>query len=87
LSANGKAPSLSEFALEERRADCPFCQLPDEVRLQLAAASRKKIPRETVFRWLKKHYDMGVADDQIDDAYTAHSNGHHDRKLRELSKA
>lgn len=77
----GKKPGLLDFAREERLKSCPVCALPEEVRLELTLARKKHIGRETILAYLTKIHSYSGDDD----ALTSHNNGHHDRKLKELS--
>ena len=65
--------TLADFAREQRRLDCPACQLPKEVRVQLRNAHKQAIRRPVQLAWLQSlgftltHQDM-----------TRHYNGRHD---------
>ena len=78
--AEKKVESLLDFAIGERLKDCTVCRLPEAVRSQIAMATKKRIARDTLVAWLKQTGWDGPEDD-----LTVHQNGHHDRKLRELS--
>jgi len=60
-TAKAKPRSLAEFVRDKRRADCPVCALPLEVRAEVKSASEKKIKRTTVLEWLKLEYDIDVS--------------------------
>lgn len=66
--------SLSQFALDQRRAGCPVCALPADVLAEVRSASRRKIPRAVVLEWL--HVEHGAKVTAADIA--AHVNARHD---------
>lgn len=72
-----RAQSLLQFAherrREERRAACPICRLPDEVRAQLRVARDKKIDTRTRLDWLAS---IGHGDITELDLKTHGSSGH-----------
>ena len=78
-----KKPGLLDFAMEERTRECPVCALPEAVRLELPLAKKKRIPRETVLAYLTKIHGYTGDSEKL----TAHHNGHHDSKLKELHGA
>lgn len=77
-----KKQGLLDFAREQRLQECPVCQLPEEVRVELGIARKKHINRDTVLAYITKIH--GYSGD--DEALTSHNNGHHDRKLKELAQ-
>ncbi len=69
--------SLVEFArrgkLDEARARCPVCRLPDEVQAELRDAMRRGTERRFQIAWLKAQgYSVSNAE------LTTHRNGGHD---------
>lgn len=78
VSKAKQALSLTAFArgktMEARRAECPVCQLPAEVREQIASASDRGIKQPTVVEWLREMIGVEIARD----ALQTHRNGRHD---------
>jgi hypothetical protein len=72
--AKGPVKSLVEFMQDKRRADCPVCKLPEDVRKQLATAAEKGIRRKDVLEWLRAVIGVQITDVEL----TAHRNGRHD---------
>jgi hypothetical protein len=67
--------SLVDFVKLQKKADCPVCKLPVEVRGQLGrVATEKKIPRSTQIEWIKLRCGVKITDEQL----TMHNNGRHD---------
>lgn len=71
------APSLTDFVrdrrLEQKRANCPVCQLPDDVQEQIHRASERKIRRTEVLAWLNATLGHPIKDVDL----TAHYNARH----------
>lgn len=66
-------PSLADFLAAKKRADCPVCKLPVDVRGQLADARNKKITLADQVEWLKLiGSTVGHAD------LVRHNNARHD---------
>lgn len=71
----GKSPtSLVDFVKAKKRAACPVCQLPEEVRAQLKEARSKKITRSVQLEWLRD--EVGVEIDDLD--LNSHIAGRHE---------
>lgn len=66
--------SLSDFVKAKKRADCPVCALPDDIREQLVEAGRKKIGRRDQVEWLNQEVGVDVTYDDL----TSHCNARHD---------
>jgi hypothetical protein len=62
--------------MAKRRAGCKVCQLPDELRAQIAIARDKKIERRLVREWLVTDHHVEISDAD----FAAHSNGHHEER-------
>jgi len=67
--------SLVEYARKKRSADCPVCQLPEDIRQQMRMASEKKIKRTVVLEWLHETQGLAVTDGDL----TVHYSGKHDQ--------
>jgi hypothetical protein len=71
------AKSLLDFAREKRlndlRASCSVCQLPENVRAQMRAA--KNVSRVTTVDWLATEYGVTIRDSDLQ----SHVAAHHDR--------
>ena len=68
--------SLDEYAAEERRATCPVCALPAEIRAVLATAGDRGHKVAFQIKWLKvkcRIPNIGVAE------LSAHRNGRHEQ--------
>lgn len=50
--------NLNEFVKDDKRANCAVCQLPSDVRAQLADARSREIKQTTVLAWLKTEYGV-----------------------------
>lgn len=74
---DAKGRSLLEYARDRRRDGCAVCSLPDEIRVQMARASEKKIRRPVVLAWLRDEHNIEIGDGDM----TAHVNGHHDSSV------
>jgi len=66
--------NLVDFMRAKRRATCPVCKLPADVREQLATASDKGIKRKDVLEWLRTIVGVPITDAEL----TAHRTGRHD---------
>ena len=77
-----KAPlSLEQFAFKQRVTDCSVCALPEAAREGISRARKKRIDRDTVEAWLGDEFGWAGTSEHL----TLHSNGHHDRRLKELA--
>lgn len=76
--APSAAKALIEYAHDEQkreqRENCAVCALPDEVRLQIKDAPRKKIPGRVVRDWLMREHRIDIPEA----AFKGHSAGHHE---------
>lgn len=74
-----QATSLLEYAVEKRRAErraaCPVCRLPKQIREEIRTARGKKIDVATILEWLAA---QSHPIKEID--YKAHGSGMHDQK-------
>ena len=67
--------SLADFVAAKKRADCPVCALPEDIRLQLReAGSKKKIRRPEMIEWLREAHKVPISDAEL----TAHYSGRHE---------
>lgn len=67
---------LVDYVKAKRREACRVCQLPDDVRDQLATASDKGIKRGVVLEWLRESVGIKITDSEL----TVHKNGRHDEQ-------
>ena len=74
MSKTKETRSLYDYMHAKRRADCPVCQLPDDVREQLRGAKKRKIPRADQVEWLNVEVGSSVTSANLD----AHYSGRHD---------
>ena len=74
--AEDKGRSLAEYVRDKRRAECPVCSLPDDLRSQMANASDRKIKRSVVLAWLQEEHGHTLTDMDL----TSHHSGHHDSR-------
>ena len=72
--AEDKGLSLLDYARKQRRRDCAVCNLPADIREQMAGASEKKIRRAVVLSWLADAHGISISTTDM----TTHSSGHHD---------
>lgn len=71
MSAKPKEPkSLVDFVKAKKRADCPVCALPEEIRAQLHAASEKKIYRADQLAWLKEECGHPISGEDLNRHYS-----------------
>jgi predicted transcriptional regulator len=80
MSSSKQARSLVEFVRDEKRSKCKACQIPEELRMQMAAARDKKIGQDIVIKWLRDDHGITITSDEL----LSHHAAHHDRQLREL---
>ncbi len=66
--------SLVQFVRDDRKARCPVCKLPTEIRAQLREAKDKRISVATQLHWLKEEYKIVLTVEQIN----AHRGGRHE---------
>ena len=66
--------SLADFMRAKRRAECPVCQLPEEVTEQLAEAGRKKISRRDQIEWLNNELGIDISSADLDKHYSGRHN-------------
>jgi len=69
---------LTEFIEERRRAECPVCQLPDELRDQFKVAARRKVPTAVVLEWLKVEHGVTISEEE----YLRHGKSRHGPSLK-----
>lgn len=74
MSAKKTARSLREFASDQRKATCPVCALPAEVRRQINTRNVRAIKVGSVLAWLKAEHGATITLAQ----YSAHTNGRHE---------
>lgn len=77
-----RKPSLVEYAREKKREKCKACQIPVELRREMARVRDKKLPQEHIIGYLRDIHHISVTADDLQ----AHHAGHHDRQLRELGE-
>ena len=73
--ANKDRLSLVDFVRAKKRAGCPICELPADIRGEMVEARRKKITRAEVMEWLEKAVGVTVTPTQMD----LHYSGRHDQ--------
>lgn len=66
--------SLEGYMKDKRRAECPVCQLSDEIREQIATASAKKIRRKDQIEWLQQEIGVDVTARDLDTHYFGRHN-------------
>ena len=66
--------SLAEYVMAKKRADCPICKLPDEIRAQRRGAVTKKIRRAEQIEWLAAEHGVKVTVAMFD----SHHSGRHE---------
>ena len=67
--------SLLDFERDKRRAACPVCVLPQDIRAQLRVAKEKKIPQAIVLEWLRGEHAITLARQD----FVVHGAAHHDQ--------
>jgi len=77
-NAEGQIISLVEFArqqrLDEARAACPVCRLPQGVREELRREAERGMKRKYQLMWLSRFHHADITDAEL----TTHRNGRHD---------
>lgn len=66
--------SLVQYVRDTRKANCPVCKLPADVREQLREAKDKRISVATQLDWLKNEFGITLSVEQIN----SHRGGRHE---------
>lgn len=74
MSAVTEPLTLTQYVQQQRRQECPVCQLPDDTRRQMAGATDRGIKRAVVLAWLEAEHKVKIADSDL----TSHYSGKHD---------
>lgn len=66
--------SLQAWARDKKRAGCPVCSLPADIREQLAAARKQRISRTEQLEWLAAEHGIQLSAAQFD----THNSARHE---------